>query len=289
MRQIVRKVIVTLCSLGLVLMSSCMTVPGSYGLGSFGTPFGSSSAGGYSPSGSPSTTGAGSFSSASSPPVYASSASTDDPGSNGSPPPGYTNDSSQSNALTSYLQAHRLPLVGAQVLANESGSREVILYGFVATDFGKQDAAGRARRFLNDPGATVLNRIVVRPELLASGKNGSSASPDTSAESNQAGVGDVQGYQNNQAPPPGAQQYTQNQNNAAGLSALIPLIGMMGMLSMGSGGIGMGYGGGGYGGGYPPGYGSPFGGSPYASPYGSPYGSPYSSPYGPPGSFNTFP
>ena len=87
-------------------------------------------------------------------------------------PPGYTNDTAQSGTLTSYLQSHRLPLVGAQVLTNSSGNQQIILYGFVATDFGKQDAADKARRYLHNPNAPVINRIAVRPEL-ATGANGS--------------------------------------------------------------------------------------------------------------------
>lgn len=269
--------------LGLLAMSSCMAVSGPNGFAgtspagsysfehnstsSVGSLFGGSSAG----SGTASSSGS-----------YASSgaSSTADGGSGGAVPPGYTNDNSQSNALTGYLQKSRLPLVGAQVMTNASGNREVILYGFVATDFGKQDAVDKARRYLGDPNVGVVNRIAVRPELLASG--GSLAPSSSSAASSSAssgsystgGLGSVQSYEN-QAQQAQSQQYMQNQS---GLSALLPLIGMMGLLSMGNSSFGTGYGG------YPPTYGSPFG-SPYSpyptAPYGSPYGSPYGgSPYG---------
>ncbi|HUY17583.1 MAG TPA: hypothetical protein VMV15_00035 [Candidatus Binataceae bacterium] len=74
--------------------------------------------------------------------------------------------SAVSDRLTYYLQGHRLPLVGAQVMDAADGNRKVILYGYVATPHGKHDAEDRARRFLNDPGAEIDNRIVIQPELL---------------------------------------------------------------------------------------------------------------------------
>ena len=102
-------------------------------------------------------------------------------------PPGYTNDTAQSGTLTSYLQSHRLPLVGAQVLTNSSGNRQIILYGFVATDFGKQDAADKARQYLHNPNAPVINRIAVRPEL-ASGASGSAPAASSGASSGAYGA-----------------------------------------------------------------------------------------------------
>lgn len=196
-------------------------------------------------------------------------------------PPGYTNDTAQSGTLTSYLQSHRLPLVGAQVLTDRSGDQQIILYGFVATEFGKRDAADKARLYLHNPDAPVINRIAVRPEL-ASGTNGST--PGTSggtsgsaSGSSGNGLGTMQSYQDQEQQAQQQQQYMQNsQPSPSALSAIMPLIGMMGLLSMGSGSVGIGGGGFGMGGGsYPPTYGSPYG-----SPYGnSPYGSPYS-PYG---------
>jgi hypothetical protein len=204
-----------------------------------------------------------------------------DPADAGSVPPGYTNDSSRSGTLTNYLQSHRLPLVGAQVLANNSGDQQVILYGFVASDFGKQDAADKARRYLHNPNVPVINRIAVRPEL-ASGASGSApapGAPQTGASgatgSSGSELGSVQSYQDQQQQAQQQQQYMQQAppGGASGLTAIVPLIGMMGLLSMGNSSFGMG-------GGYPPTYGSPYGGSPFGSPFGMPYGgSPYS-PYG---------
>ncbi len=246
-----------------------------------------SSTSGYSSNGS----SASGYSSASAAAAAAPSGTgASDPADGGSVPPGYTNDSARSGTLTSYLQSHRLPLVGAQVLTDGSGNQQVVLYGFVASDFGRQDAADKARRYLHNPNAPVINRIAVRPEL-ASGGNGSVPAPvaspnGTSGAYGSAGaagssgneLGSVQSYQDQAQQAQQQQQYMQSsQPSASGLTAIVPLIGMMGMLGMGSGSsFGMG------GGGYPPTYGSPYGGgSPFGSPF-SPYGSaPYgAAPYG---------
>ncbi len=70
-----------------------------------------------------------------------------------------------SEALTRYLRANKLPLVGAQVSDLEGGSHQVVLYGFVASDFGKTDAESKARQFLGDPKAQMVNRIKVDPAI----------------------------------------------------------------------------------------------------------------------------
>ena len=79
-------------------------------------------------------------------------------------PPSETH-SELSDQVTYYLQGHRLPLVGAQVTNAAAGNHKVILYGFVATEHGKNDAEDKARQFLNEPNAEIDNRIAVRPEL----------------------------------------------------------------------------------------------------------------------------
>ncbi len=188
-------------------------------------------------------------------------------------------DTDQSTRLTDYLHAHRLPLVGAQVLNSQSG-RSVMLYGYTATDFGKSDAEAKTRRFLKAGDITISNHIRVRPELLSmKSPSGSSTAtgteappPDISAYENQQQEAQQQ-YLNQQA-----QAYVNQGNSAAGLAgALIPLLGLG--LAIGLGGSGSGFGMG-----VSPGFGG-FGGS-YGSPYGgyggNPYGYPYgSSPYGP--------
>jgi len=74
-------------------------------------------------------------------------------------------DQAASQALTAYLKQHRLPLVGAQVIKENSGGRTVLLYGYVATDQGKADAERKAIAYLGNPAPTIDDRLVVKPEL----------------------------------------------------------------------------------------------------------------------------
>lgn len=182
---------------------------------------------------------------------------------------GGTIDSPQSQGLTDYLRHHSLPLVGAQVVTSTSGGQQVILFGFVASDFGKTDAEQKARHYMKDPTLVVDNRIKVSAELA--GTKGSSGS-STPYDSNDpyASSGSVQDYQNNLPPDAQAyaaqgqqvQQYQQygqyNSGSGSMLTMILPLLlGGGSSMSFGSGGYGGGFGGG-YGGyGYgPPGYGS---------------------------------
>ncbi len=77
----------------------------------------------------------------------------------------YTLDRPSSDELTEYLRKNRLPLVGAQVLKAPDGQKRLMLYGFVATDFGRHDAETKALAHLGIAGITVQNRIAVRPEI----------------------------------------------------------------------------------------------------------------------------
>jgi hypothetical protein len=160
-------------------------------------------------------------------------------------------DQTQSQALTDYLKAHHLPLVGAQVLAAADGERQVILFGYVATDYGKGDAESKARRYVNNSAVTVDNRIKIEPSLAKA----SAGSP----ESQPPQTGDMSGladYQNQTY----ADQIQQQQMNGGGgyyqntspMAVVIPLLGMFGG-SIGGGGFGMGGGmvGPSFGGGYP--------------------------------------
>ena len=70
------------------------------------------------------------------------------------------------DTLSAYLHGRRLPLVEARMVTNESGQRSLMLYGFVATDYGKRDAEDQARDFMDDPDVEIINHIKVRPELL---------------------------------------------------------------------------------------------------------------------------
>jgi hypothetical protein len=185
-------------------------------------------------------------------------------GSNSSMPPpssagtiaGGTIDSPQSQGLSDYLKHHSLPLVGAQVVTSTSGGRQVILFGFVASDFGKTDAEQKARHYLKDPTLVVDNRIKISPEL-AGGAGASRSTVNGVPSANAlppdgsdpyAASGSIQDYQNNEPPgvqayqaQGGYQQYQQYQQyNSAPpsmLTTILPLL-LGGGMTMGSGGFG---------------------------------------------------
>jgi hypothetical protein len=196
---------------------------------------------------------------------------------------GYVSDPNASAALTDYFKHHRLPLVGAQVLRNPNdGSRAVVLYGFVGSDFGKSDAQRQAEDFINDASVDVDNRIRVNPDLLTARTPADAASsvandPDAQEQANaSASMPGVQNYVDQQNQASQLQQY-QQQNSMSGMNSMMPLIALLGILSMEMAATG-----GGYSSGPHFGYSSPYGNSPYGSPY-SPYpgyASPGLSPYG---------
>jgi len=165
-------------------------------------------------------------------------------------------DQAQSQALTDYLKTHHLPLVGAQVLAAAGGERQVILFGYVATDYGKGDAESKARRYINNSTVTVDNRIKIEPSL---------AKPAFPSEPQSADAGDMSGlsdYQNQTyADQIQQQQMSGTYQGTSPMAVVIPLLGMFGG-SIGGGGFGVGGGmmgpgvgggmmGPGFGGGYP--------------------------------------
>jgi hypothetical protein len=227
---------------------------------------------------------------------------------------GYTKDTGRSDALTSYLKQHRLPLVGAQVLNDpSSGKRVIVLYGFVATDFGKSDATAKARAFLNDPAAVVENRVMVDPEIASqpagshhheyAGGAASSQPPDPSsadpdsANADDGGAGSAGGpdsYIEHQSQQAQIQQYENQQNPMSGGGApsggmggtlggmsgggMVPLVALLGLLSATNGGSSLSFGSSG-----PFGMRNSFGG---AGPYQpNPYGGGSSSNGYPPGAF----
>jgi hypothetical protein len=73
-------------------------------------------------------------------------------------------DKSTSDKLTKYLHTHRLPMVGAQITNTDSG-RQLMLYGYVATDFGKDDAVTKSKKYLHDSSIPVTNNIRVNSQL----------------------------------------------------------------------------------------------------------------------------
>jgi hypothetical protein len=91
--------------------------------------------------------------------------------------PGYQVDDYGSHRVTHFLHNHNLPLVGAQVIDNDDGSREIHLYGFVATPYGMQDAQQKALKYLGDKTIKVVNSIEVKPSLASM-----PASPPSAAE-----------------------------------------------------------------------------------------------------------
>ena len=108
----------------------------------------------------------------------------------------YTVDRSASDALTAYLHKHRSPLVGAEVL-QASDSQRVVLYGFVASDRGKQDAQSRVLRYLGKSDAQIDNRIAVRPEI-AQMKSAQTKSAQMASDAAAPSAADAQ-----DAPAPG--------------------------------------------------------------------------------------
>ena len=88
----------------------------------------------------------------------------------------FTVDSAASDALTTYLRQHRLPLVGAQIGTAPVGARRVVLYGYVATEFGKSDAESKALAYLGSPPPEVINRIVIQPDIAKMKENGQAGS-----------------------------------------------------------------------------------------------------------------
>jgi hypothetical protein len=181
---------------------------------------------------------------------------------------GGTIDSPQSQGLSDYLKHHSLPLVGGQVVTSPSGGQQVILFGFVASDFGKTDAEQKARHYLKDPNLVVDNRIKVSGDLAGGKGSGSTVNGVPSANAYDstdpyAASGSVQDYQNNLPPDAQAyaaqgqqlQQYQQYNSGGSGsmLTMILPLLMGGGGMTMGGGGFGGGYGG--FGSGYAPGYG----------------------------------
>jgi len=183
---------------------------------------------------------------------------------------------SSADALTNYLHQNRLPLVQAQILPDEDGNHQVIIYGFVATAFGKTDAADKARAFLKDPNIKIVNRVKVRPEIANQNPSaepaGAKTSPDDSALPPDS-PGDEQAYRNQQLAdqPQHGQQNSAMQTMPLGLGALLGGFGNLGN------GTGSGFG---------SSYNTPYQSySPYPSPPAYPYYGPYSSPgYPMPGS-----
>jgi len=135
---------------------------------------------------------------------------------------------SSASALTDYLHQNRLPLVQAQMIPDKDGNRQIIIYGFVATEFGKSDAADKVRAFLNDPKIKIINRIRIRPEIANQPPSTAPATGKTSSDASALpsdSPGDEEAYRNQQfADQP---QYRQ-QNSAIQTTPLLGLGGLLG-------------------------------------------------------------
>ncbi|HLH78485.1 MAG TPA: hypothetical protein VKV28_16920 [Candidatus Binataceae bacterium] len=168
-------------------------------------------------------------------------------------------DQELSTKLTQYFHDHCLPLVSAQVSRTSGGSQQVLLYGFVASDFGKDDAQNKARQLLGQNFNDIHNSIMVRPQLAE--MTPPQAPAASGSEGNNLGIPGIPGG----IPSNGAVQQYQAQGQSPGgwTSMLAPLLGGLSIGGgMGSfGGMGMGSGvmisPGGMGMGMYPGYGYP--------------------------------
>jgi hypothetical protein len=77
----------------------------------------------------------------------------------------YVIDQGTSDAITKYLHMNELPMVTAQFSTSPGGSKQLILTGFVATQFGRNDAERIATAYLNDPGVNMVDQILLDPHV----------------------------------------------------------------------------------------------------------------------------
>ena len=91
----------------------------------------------------------------------------------------YQVDEYGSHRVTHFLHNHDLPLVGAQIIDNNDGSRELHLFGFVATPYGMRDAQQKALKYLGDKTIKVVNSVQVNPSL----KNMTATTPSAAENS----------------------------------------------------------------------------------------------------------
>jgi len=177
-------------------------------------------------------------------------------------------DQELSDRITGYLHRNLLPLVQANVQRDPSGQRKIVLSGFVASSYGKNDAVTKVMSYLNNPGWPVSNYIRISPDLAdlnaqyrqthqAQTQDNSSSlggNPDNGAGSANS-WSNPSAALNAQQLPPGAQAYLQQQQQAAQAMPMMPMMPMGGMMF---GGPGFGIGGGTMG--FGTGFGGPFGG-----------------------------
>ncbi len=119
----------------------------------------------------------------------------------------YAIDQGTSDALTRYLHLNELPMVTAQFSTSPGGSKQLILTGFVATQFGRHDAERIATAYLNDPSVNMVDQILIDPHVedMRSASPGSGSAPGSqpSNSPNQLWNKTMQGiYKNGAQSPP---------------------------------------------------------------------------------------
>src|ERR1700721_2709696 len=77
----------------------------------------------------------------------------------------YVIDQRTSDAITKYLHMSELPMVTAQFSTSPGGKKQLILTGFVATQFGRDDAERIATGYLNDPSVNMVDQILLDPHV----------------------------------------------------------------------------------------------------------------------------
>ena len=77
----------------------------------------------------------------------------------------YVIDQRTSDAITKYLHMSELPMVTAEFSTSPGGSKQLILTGFVATQFGRDDAERIATGYLNDPSVKMVDQILLDPHV----------------------------------------------------------------------------------------------------------------------------
>jgi hypothetical protein len=77
----------------------------------------------------------------------------------------YAIDPGTSDAITKYLHMNELPMVTAEFSVSPGGSKQLVLTGFVATQFGRNDAERIATGYLNDPSVNMVDQILLDPHV----------------------------------------------------------------------------------------------------------------------------
>lgn len=91
----------------------------------------------------------------------------------------YVIDQRASDALTGYLHLNSLPMVTAQFSTSPGAGKQLILTGFVATQFGRDEAERIATAYLNDPSVNMVDQILLDPHVedLRTAPAGSGSAP----------------------------------------------------------------------------------------------------------------